>query len=71
MRRNPCTNPAQLTEREMEVLQLLKEGIQNNEIAARLYISAKTVDHHISSILFKLEVNSRGKAFKETFGFPI
>jgi DNA-binding NarL/FixJ family response regulator len=46
----------------MAVLQLLKEELQNKEIAAQLYISAKTVDHHISSILFKLDANSRSKA---------
>ncbi len=71
MRQNTCTNPAQLTDREMDVLQLLKEGMQNKEIARRLYISAKTVDHHISSILFKLDVNSRMKAVREAFRLAI
>lgn len=65
MRETTRTNPAQLTGREMDVLQLLKEGMQNKEIASRLFISAKTVDHHISSILFKLDVNSRGKAVQQ------
>jgi DNA-binding CsgD family transcriptional regulator len=41
---------------------LIKEGIRNKEIASRLFISPKTVDNHITSILFKLDVNSRGKA---------
>jgi DNA-binding CsgD family transcriptional regulator/tetratricopeptide (TPR) repeat protein len=58
-------NPAQLTAREMDVLQLLKEGIRNKEIASRLFISPKTVDHHICSILFKMDVNSRGKAVQK------
>src|SRR5436190_1790291 len=58
-------NPAQLTNRELEVLQLLKTGIQNKEIAEALFISPKTVDHHISSILFKLDVNSRSRAVTE------
>ena len=58
-------NPAQLTNRELEVLQLLKTGIQNKEIAEALFISPKTVDHHISSILFKLSVSSRSKAVTE------
>jgi DNA-binding CsgD family transcriptional regulator len=49
----------------MEILQLLKEELQNKEIAAQLYISAKTVDHHISSILFKLDANTRSKAVTE------
>jgi DNA-binding CsgD family transcriptional regulator len=58
-------NPAQLTNRELEVLQRLKTGIQNKEIAEALFISPKTVDHHISSILFKLNVSSRSKAVAE------
>jgi DNA-binding CsgD family transcriptional regulator len=65
MRKTTQANPAQLTERELGVLQLLKEGLQNKEIGSRLFISAKTVDHHISSILFKLDVNSRTKAVQE------
>jgi DNA-binding CsgD family transcriptional regulator/tetratricopeptide (TPR) repeat protein len=65
IRKSTQANPALLTEREVGVLQLLKEGMQNKEIAARLFISAKTVDHHISSILFKLDANSRMKAVQE------
>jgi DNA-binding NarL/FixJ family response regulator len=62
LRGSTKANPAQLTNRELDVLQLLKKGIQNREIAEVLFISPKTVDHHISSILFKLDVNSRSKA---------
>ncbi|HTF29178.1 MAG TPA: AAA family ATPase [Flavitalea sp.] len=62
IRQSTRSNAAFLTGREMDVLQLLKEELQNKEIAAQLYISAKTVDHHISSILFKLDANSRSKA---------
>jgi DNA-binding CsgD family transcriptional regulator len=58
-------NPAQLTIRELDILQLLQQNMQNKEIADRLFISAKTVDHHISAILLKLEVNSRAKAVTE------
>lgn len=65
IRVSTMSNPAHLTQRELDVLQLLKEGLQNKEIAARLFISPKTVDHHISSILFKLDVNSRTKAVNE------
>jgi DNA-binding NarL/FixJ family response regulator len=65
------SNSANLTERELDVLQLLKEGLQNKEIANKLFISAKTVDHHISSIFFKLEVNSRLKAVQEAIHLDI
>jgi DNA-binding CsgD family transcriptional regulator/tetratricopeptide (TPR) repeat protein len=59
------SNAAQLTQREVDVLRLLQEGMKNKEIAARLFISAKTVDHHISAVLFKLDVSSRVKAVHE------
>jgi DNA-binding NarL/FixJ family response regulator len=65
------SNPALLTRRELDVLQLLKEGLQNKEIATKLFISAKTVDHHISAIFFKLDVNSRAKAVKEAVRLEI
>lgn len=65
MRASTKANPAQLTSRELDILQLLKTGAPNKEIAASLFISPKTVDHHISSILFKLDVPSRAKAVKE------
>jgi len=56
------TNPAGLTKREIEVLTLVAEGCQNAQIAARLFRSARTVDHHLESILAKLEVASRAEA---------
>jgi len=65
IRKATQSNPEFLTERELDVLRLLQEGLHNKEIAARLFISAKTVDHHISAILYKLEVNSRTKAVHE------
>ena len=55
-------NPAGLTDREMEVMPLLAAGLTNKEIAGRLHISPKTVEHHISSILSKLGVRSRTEA---------
>jgi DNA-binding CsgD family transcriptional regulator/tetratricopeptide (TPR) repeat protein len=58
-------HPAGLTPRESEVLDLLVEGLRNEEIAARLVISVKTVDHHVSSVLGKLGVSSRGAAASE------
>jgi DNA-binding CsgD family transcriptional regulator len=55
-------NPARLTARELEVLRLLTEGLRNAQIAERLVLSGKTVDHHVSAVLRKLEVRSRGEA---------
>jgi len=56
------SNQAGLTQRQMEVLQLLERGFSNKKIAAQLTISPKTVDHHVSAVLEKLEVISRGEA---------
>lgn len=56
------TNPSGLTKRQMTVLGLLAEGLSNADIGHRLFVSPKTVDHHVSAILAKLEVRSRGKA---------
>ena len=61
-RASTTENPAGLTNRELEVLPLLAEGLRNADIARRLVVSQKTVDHHVSSILGKLGVNSRGQA---------
>ena len=58
-------NPAQLTARELEVLELLCLGDRNSDIAAKLFISEKTVDHHVSAILRKLGVRSRAQAAAE------
>ncbi|HEX8487119.1 MAG TPA: LuxR C-terminal-related transcriptional regulator, partial [Propionibacteriaceae bacterium] len=55
-------HPAGLTARQQEVLTLLADGLSNAEIAARLVISPKTADHHVSAILTKLDVHSRGEA---------
>jgi len=52
----------ELTEREMEVLRLVAEGRTNREIAHVLGISEKTAEHHVGSILGKLEVGSRTEA---------
>ena len=61
-RAETSSNPAQLTARELEVLALLAEGLRNAQIAERLVVSVRTVDHHVSAILGKLGVSSRGQA---------
>ncbi len=58
-------NPAGLTRRELEVLSLIAEGLRNAEIAERLVVSSKTVDHHVSAILRKLDARTRGEAAAE------
>jgi DNA-binding CsgD family transcriptional regulator len=64
-------NPGGLTGRELDVLALLSEGLRNREIAARLYVSEKTVGHHVSAILRKLAVPTRGQAAAEAARFGI
>jgi DNA-binding CsgD family transcriptional regulator/tetratricopeptide (TPR) repeat protein len=55
-------NPAGLTDRQLQVLGLLADGLTNAEIADRLVVSVRTVDHHVAAILAKLNVASRREA---------
>ncbi len=55
-------HPLGLTRRQAEILALLSDGLRNSVIAKRLFVSTKTVDHHVSAILAKLGVPSRAQA---------
>lgn len=60
--RAPDAAVAELSRREREVLDLLRQGLTNAEIAARLYISGRTAEHHVGRVLGKLGVRSRAEA---------
>ncbi len=55
-------NPFGLTTRELQILDCLSTGLTNMRIGAKLHVSPKTVDHHVSSVLSKLGATSRGEA---------
>lgn len=55
-------DPHGLTPREVEVLDLIAEGLTDAEVAARLHLSSRTVGHHVSAVLAKLRVTSRREA---------
>jgi len=62
LRRSTTQNPSNLTARELEVLDLVAQGLRDAEIAERLFLSQKTVHHHVSAILHKLGVSTRTQA---------
>jgi DNA-binding NarL/FixJ family response regulator len=64
-RRTTRENPAGLTQRQLEVLELVAEGLRDSEIADRLFLSERTVGHHVSAILRKLGVRNRSQATAE------
>jgi NarL family two-component system response regulator LiaR len=59
-RENPTTDP--LTERELEVLRLISQGLSNKEIASKIFVAEWTVRTHVSNILSKLHLASRTQA---------
>jgi DNA-binding CsgD family transcriptional regulator len=64
-------NSVLLTPRELEILALVAEGKSNPEIAARLYLSPRTVGHHVSTILGKLGVRTRADAARAAVGLDL
>ena len=62
MRVSTRSNRLGLTRREAEILTLVSQGMRNSTIAKRLFLSTRTVDRHVSAILSKLGVQSRGEA---------
>ncbi len=71
--RDTRENPLGLTARQLEVLGLLAAGLTNAQIAERLVLSVRTVDHHVSAVLNKLGVASRQEAVEEAarLGVPV
>jgi DNA-binding CsgD family transcriptional regulator len=61
-RGSTAANEAGLTRREVEILRAMGDGLSNAEVAARLFLSERTVAHHVSSVLRKLGVPTRGRA---------
>ena len=59
-------DPHGLTTRQLEVLDLMAEHLTNAEIAQRLFLSERTVDHHVSAILSKLQVRTREDAIRHS-----
>lgn len=60
-------NPQGLTNRQLEILPLLAEGLSNAEIAERLSTSPRTVEHHVSAVLAKLDARSRAEAVRRAY----
>lgn len=63
-RESTRAHPCGLTRAEMQVLALMREDLRNADIAARLHRSVRTVDHHVASVLAKLQVGTRHEAVR-------
>nr|WP_231975360.1 LuxR C-terminal-related transcriptional regulator [Mycobacterium sp. E1715] len=64
-RKRPATGWASLTPAEINVVRLVSEGLQNKDIAARLFVSARTVQAHLSHVYSKLGISSRVQLAQE------
>lgn len=62
MQTRSLTESSPLTRREIQILQLVSDGLNTSEIAARLYRSEFTISNHMRSILFKLQATTRAQA---------
>lgn len=65
------TRRESLTQRELQVISLIAEGLKNKQIAQRLFISQTTVTHHLSSIFSKLDVSDRLELVIYAFGHDL
>jgi DNA-binding CsgD family transcriptional regulator len=61
-RPSTSANPARLTRRQQDVVDLIAQGLTNAEIAERLFLSTRTVEHHVAAAMRKLNVGSRTEA---------
>ncbi len=59
-----ATEAVKITAREIEVLQLIVEGLSSKEVADKLYISKRTVDFHLQNVYEKLQATNRLDAFR-------
>jgi DNA-binding CsgD family transcriptional regulator len=60
-----------LSKREYEILQLINDGLSNQQIADKLFVSENTVKKHISNLFFKMDVERRTEAIKKAKGLRI
>lgn len=60
-----------ISKREYEILQLINEGLSNQQIADKLFVSENTVKKHISNLFFKMDVERRTEAIKKAKGLKI
>jgi DNA-binding NarL/FixJ family response regulator len=71
LRKNTDTEAPVLTRREKEVIELIAEGMTNNEIAQKLFISVSTVDTHRKNILSKLNAKNTAELVKLAFMYKL